>query len=209
MKKKLIKNIPNIITITRILSVIIGFILICKNYFMFGIILYIYGAISDMLDGYFARRLNAYSKLGGYLDAISDKMYFFSVMVLSIIYSNFLILIPAVLEIVIATICIMIFIRRKKTYTEIVGKFKMTTEFIMIIIFLISVRYNFMLYIGLILLLLTIYFQIQTIFSYINQLNNKSKEIKLKFNNNKLSYKISYLIKEYINYLCHPVRIIK
>ena len=55
MKKKLIKNILNIITITRILFVIIGFILICKNYFMFGIILYIYGAISDMLDGYFAQ----------------------------------------------------------------------------------------------------------------------------------------------------------
>ena len=31
MKKKIIKQIPNIITITRIISLIIGFILFCKE----------------------------------------------------------------------------------------------------------------------------------------------------------------------------------
>ena len=81
MKKKIIKQIPNIITITRIISLIIGFILFCKEKFLYAIILYIYGAVSDFFDGYFARRLNAYTKLGKYLDAISDKLYSFSVIV--------------------------------------------------------------------------------------------------------------------------------
>ena len=85
MKKKIIKQIPNIITITRIISLIIGFILFCKEKFLYAIILYIYGAVSDFFDGYFARRLNAYTKLGKYLDAISDKLYSFSVMILLII----------------------------------------------------------------------------------------------------------------------------
>ena len=34
MKKKIIKQIPNIITITRIISLIIGFILFCKEKFL-------------------------------------------------------------------------------------------------------------------------------------------------------------------------------
>ena len=91
MKKKIIKQIPNIITITRIISLIIGFILFCKEKFLYAIILYIYGAVSDFFDGYFARRLNAYTKLGKYLDAISDKLYSFSVMILLIINRSILI----------------------------------------------------------------------------------------------------------------------
>ena len=85
MKNKIKKQIPNIITISRIICTIIGFILFCQKKFILALFFYIYGAISDFLDGYFARKFNAYSKLGKYLDAISDKLYSFSVMILLII----------------------------------------------------------------------------------------------------------------------------
>ena len=85
MKNRMKKQIPNIITISRIVSTTIGFILFCQGKFILALIFYIYGAISDFLDGYFARKFNAYSKLGKYLDAISDKLYSFSVMILLII----------------------------------------------------------------------------------------------------------------------------
>ena len=75
MKNKIKKQIPNIITISRIISLIIGLIFFCQEKFILALIFYIYGAISDFLDGYFARKFNAYSKLGKYLDAISDKLY--------------------------------------------------------------------------------------------------------------------------------------
>ena len=54
------KNIPNIITISRIISLILGFIFFIKDNIVVSLILYIYGAVSDMIDGYLARKLDAY-----------------------------------------------------------------------------------------------------------------------------------------------------
>ena len=76
------KNIPNIITISRIISLILGFIFFIKDNIVVSLILYIYGAVSDMIDGYLARKLDAYSKMGQYLDAISDKLYFLSLIII-------------------------------------------------------------------------------------------------------------------------------
>ena len=50
MKDKIMKQLPNIITITRIISLIIGFILFRKGNFIPAIIFYIYGAVSDFID---------------------------------------------------------------------------------------------------------------------------------------------------------------
>ena len=75
MKNKIIKNIPNAITTSRIISSIVGAIsFILGNYYLsFGT--YIYGAISDFFDGLAARKLNAYSEFGRKLDAVSDKLF--------------------------------------------------------------------------------------------------------------------------------------
>lgn len=143
MKKKIIKQIPNIITITRIISLIIGFILFCKEKFLYAIILYIYGAVSDFFDGYFARRLNAYTKLGKYLDAISDKLYSFSVMILLIINRSILIVIPLLLEGIISFVNYKIIIKYKSTHTERVGKHKMNLEFLMLISSMISIKIKY------------------------------------------------------------------
>lgn len=87
---KLKRNIPNIITISRIVSLILGFVFFIKNKIILSLIFYIYGAISDALDGYFARKLSAYSKFGQYLDAISDKLYFLSLIIILLIYKYYL-----------------------------------------------------------------------------------------------------------------------
>lgn len=104
MKEKIKKTVPNIITMTRILSLVIGFILFINGNTTSAICLYIYGSVSDFLDGYFARKWDAYSKFGQYLDAVSDKFYVLSIVILSIIHSNYLILIVAVLELAISVI---------------------------------------------------------------------------------------------------------
>ena len=82
MMYKLKKQLPNIITLSRIISLVVGFILFMKGNTILSLIFYIYGAISDSIDGYFARRLNAYSKFGQYLDAISDKLLTNSVLII-------------------------------------------------------------------------------------------------------------------------------
>ena len=67
MMYKLKKQLPNIITLSRIISLVVGFILFMKGNTILSLIFYIYGAISDSIDGYFARRLNAYSPLLNYI----------------------------------------------------------------------------------------------------------------------------------------------
>ena len=209
MKDKIMKQLPNIITITRIISLIIGFILFRKGNFIPAIIFYIYGAVSDFIDGYLARKLNAYSRLGKYLDAVSDKMYSLSVMILLIIYRSPLIIIPLLLECIISLINYKIIIKYKSTYTERVGKHKMNLEFLMLISSMISIKIKYFSVVFYIFLILTIYFQIQTIISYINQFHNKSKEKIIDLKGKNIIEKIKFLFNEFIFYLIYPVKIIK
>ena len=67
-------NIPNILSLTRII-IIIPFVLYFLNddYLLAATMLIISG-LSDMLDGVVARRLNQITKLGKILDPVADKL---------------------------------------------------------------------------------------------------------------------------------------
>lgn len=208
MKTKLKKSLPNIITTSRIIALIIGFILIIQDKFIEGLIFYIYGAISDAFDGYFARKFNASSKLGGYLDATSDKLYLLSIMVIIIINKNYLIIAPLILEGIISIVNFQIIKVRGRVYTERVGKIKMNVEIVTLIVALLLIKYSILYYVFILCLVLTIYFQVQSIFAYINQKNSKSTEIVVSFKGKKIKERIYLLGKEFINYLIHPVKII-
>lgn len=209
MKTKLTKALPNIITISRIVALILGFIFFMREHFLISIIFYIYGAVSDAFDGYFARKFDAYSKFGQYLDAISDKLYLLSIIIISIIHRNYLIIIPLILEVIISVINYQIIKVRNKVYTERVGKIKMNVEIVTMLIALLSIKYHALYYIFIILLILTVYFQVQCIFAYINQKNSKSKEIVVNFKGKKITERIKLLLEEFFYYLIHPIKIIK
>ena len=202
---KLKRNIPNFITISRI----IGFIFFVNNKIILSIIFYVYGGISDAFDGYFARKLSAYTKFGQYLDAISDKLYFLSLIIILLIYGNYLVILPLIMEIIISIVNYLILKKNKKVFTERVGKFKTTLLMIDLIIGVLAIKINYFIYPYIIFLLLTLYFQIQTIFAYINQLNNKSSEKIVSFKEKKINERIIFLIKEFICYVINPVTIIK
>ena len=61
---KLKRNIPNIITISRIVSLILGFVFFIKNKILLSLIFYIYGAVSAAVDSSFASKLSPCSKFG-------------------------------------------------------------------------------------------------------------------------------------------------
>jgi len=85
MSEKIIKNlnIPNILSFVRIL-VLVPFVLCVykDNYLWAGIIL-IFSGITDLLDGYLARKFNQITKLGKMLDPIADKLTLMTVMICS------------------------------------------------------------------------------------------------------------------------------
>ncbi len=66
-------NIPNILTLLRVILVpVIVILLIDESYFQSLVVLTISG-LTDVLDGFLARRLNMQTILGAYMDPIADK----------------------------------------------------------------------------------------------------------------------------------------
>jgi len=71
-------NIPNLLTLARILLVPITVIFLMQGAFAKALILLVVSGITDALDGFFARILNQQTVLGSYLDPIADKALFAS-----------------------------------------------------------------------------------------------------------------------------------
>ena len=67
-------NIPNLITVLRILLVPVFIIFITKNKLSSALIVFTIAGISDGLDGFLARFFNQQTHLGAYLDPIADKI---------------------------------------------------------------------------------------------------------------------------------------
>lgn len=212
MKEKIKQMLPNIITLSRVIALVLGFILFIKEKIIAAICLYIYGSVSDALDGYLARKWNAYTRLGSYLDAISDKFYALSIIIIALLNKNYLIILIAVLELIITIINYKTLKKNKESKTERVGKFKMTFEFLTLIFALLSIKFKKVYYIFLVLLVLTIYFGVQAINAYINQLNNKKQKLIITekdYKGKSNIEKTKLLLKEFKYYLLNPVKIIK
>jgi cardiolipin synthase (CMP-forming) len=67
-------NLPNILTIIRILLVPVFVIYLQKNMFMPALIIFTIAGVSDGLDGLLARYLNQKTILGAHLDPLADKL---------------------------------------------------------------------------------------------------------------------------------------
>ena len=212
MKEKIKLMLPNLITLSRVISLVLGFIFFINEKTVLAIILYVYGSLSDAFDGYLARKWNAYTSLGSYLDAISDKFYALSIIVLGVLNKNYAIILIAVLELVITIINYITLKKNKTTHTERVGKYKMTFEFLTLIFALLSIKIKKLYHIFVLFLILTLYFGIQAINAYINQLNNKKQKLIITekdYQGKTVGDKLKLLIKEFAHYLLHPVKIIK
>ncbi len=67
-------NIPNILTLIRILLTPLFVIFLLKNLYSSALIVFAVAGISDGLDGFIARYFNQHTTLGAYLDPIADKL---------------------------------------------------------------------------------------------------------------------------------------
>jgi cardiolipin synthase (CMP-forming) len=74
-------NLPNLITIGRILLVPLTVWLIISGEFLLAFFAFVAAGISDGVDGFIARRFNQRTELGAYLDPIADKALLVSIYV--------------------------------------------------------------------------------------------------------------------------------
>ena len=77
-----LKTLPNIITIVRLIAVpaLVWLILVDKMTIAFW--LFVSAGLSDAVDGYLAKRFNAESVFGSYLDPFTDKIMLIAVYLL-------------------------------------------------------------------------------------------------------------------------------
>jgi len=76
------KHVPNIISVFRILGTVI--LLFIEPFSVVFFILYAFCGLTDVMDGYVARKYDATSEIGSKLDSIADILYY-GVMVIRIL----------------------------------------------------------------------------------------------------------------------------
>jgi CDP-diacylglycerol--glycerol-3-phosphate 3-phosphatidyltransferase len=78
-------NLPNLITLIRILLIpifVILFVTPTPDRSLSAAVIFVIAALSDLLDGYVARRTGQVTKLGKLLDPIADKLLVLSALIL-------------------------------------------------------------------------------------------------------------------------------
>lgn len=71
MKKE---NIPNILTIIRFILIPFIFISVITHHYLLAVIIFTISALTDILDGYIARKYNYITDIGKLIDPLADKL---------------------------------------------------------------------------------------------------------------------------------------
>ena len=74
-------NIPNMITLGRLLAVPVTVWLILNDFIFAAFWLFVAAGISDAIDGFLAKRWNQVTEFGAYLDPLADKALLASVFI--------------------------------------------------------------------------------------------------------------------------------
>lgn len=73
-------NIPNILTLLRIISILPIILLIQHNLYILAFILTLLAQLTDFFDGHIARKTNSVTRLGALLDPLADKVFIISLL---------------------------------------------------------------------------------------------------------------------------------
>lgn len=177
------KQIANILTSIRLLSPFILIPLFYFNKLKIAFIMIIIFALTDTFDGYFARKYNAISTFGKYLDAFVDKVFaltiLISLIIKTVIYNNnfYLIIITIILELIISCINLYSFFKELKPSSTKWGKIKTIFLFSLLALLFLNKVINLPSNLLLIFNIITIVLQLITIISYFLQIKKRKQII--------------------------------
>lgn len=177
------KQIANILTSIRLLSPFILIPLFYFNKLKIAFIMIIIFALTDTFDGYFARKYNAISTFGKYLDAFVDKVFaltiLISLIIKTVIYNNnfYLIIITIILELIISCINLYSFFKELKPSSTKWGKTKTIFLFSLLTLLFLNKVFNLPSNLLLIFNIITIILQLITIISYFMQIKKRKHTI--------------------------------
>jgi CDP-diacylglycerol--glycerol-3-phosphate 3-phosphatidyltransferase len=128
-KKERMINLPNTLTILRIILVPLLFLLLYKNQRIAFFIIYALAGSTDFFDGLLARKLNQMTHFGKTLDSIADLVFYISTAAFSyilfphIITNNWTLILLFFLVLILSFIISLILIGKPKLLHTIVLKF--------------------------------------------------------------------------------------
>ena len=103
---QVLNNIPNIITLARLLMTPLVVSMIVSQRFLPAFSIFLLASVSDAADGFIARRFDLRTELGAYLDPLADKALLVSIYVALAIYAG----LPAWLAIAVVSRDVMILV---------------------------------------------------------------------------------------------------
>lgn len=177
------KQIANILTSIRLLSPFVLIPLFYFNKLKIAFIMIIIFALTDTFDGYFARKYNAISTFGKYLDAFVDKVFaltiLISLIIKTVIYNNnfYLIIITIILELIISCINLYSFFKELKPSSTKWGKTKTIFLFSLLALLFLNKVINLPSNLLLIFNIITIILQLITVISYFMQIKKRKQTI--------------------------------
>ena len=78
---RLLANLPNLITVARLLMTPLAVSMIISQRFSAAFLIFVLAGVSDGVDGFIAKRFDLRSELGSYLDPLADKALLISMYV--------------------------------------------------------------------------------------------------------------------------------
>lgn len=131
------KNIPNILTMIRIILTPLIIILGINNQINLAIIFIILASITDLFDGMLARKWDVTSTFGAKLDQFADKIFAVSILIVLLNKCNYFITI-FVLEFIIASINLFFYFKHNVGKSLYIGKVKTVFLYLSMILWFLS-----------------------------------------------------------------------
>ena len=139
-------NIPNFLSTLRILLLVPIIFFFEYDFYLFSLIIFIIAALTDYLDGYFARKNNQTTDTGALLDLLSDKIFVCVLLIwMTFHFDSLIILMSSILivsrEISISYLRLFIISKSKQisnVKSDLYGKFKTALQMIGLGVILIS-----------------------------------------------------------------------
>jgi CDP-diacylglycerol--glycerol-3-phosphate 3-phosphatidyltransferase len=162
---------PNILTFIRILATIPMFMITYnEKYYLIAFFVYILVSLTDILDGYIARKYNLVSDFGKFMDQIADKILINSLFIVFLDMHKlpgWFVGIIIVRDIFISGLRMFLANKNVVVAADIWGKLKTFTQTILIASLYLTPTFNLLTSLNFILIILTSFFSIYSGYNYL------------------------------------------
>ncbi len=137
-------NIPNLLTVTRILLIPVFVMVFAEptpDRSLVAAIIFVIAAVTDLLDGYLARKTGQITKLGRLLDPIADKLLVLSALILLVQVDRVTALVAILIiarEVAVTGIRAIAASEGMDLSAEVTGKYKMALQVVAIVLLILE-----------------------------------------------------------------------